>query len=89
MVVSQASRGRGVATAMVAACESRARATGHLEMGIGVGLYADYGAAQRLYVRLGYFPEGGGVTWNNKTAAPGENVRVDDHLVLWLRKPLR
>ncbi len=57
-------------------------------MGIGFGLYADYGAAQRLYVQMGYVPDGHGLTWNNEPARAGDMVRVDDDLVLWLRKPL-
>ena len=47
-------RRRGVATAIVAHCEAQARARGLDRMGIGVGLYAGYGAAQRLYVCLLY-----------------------------------
>ncbi|MFN9943674.1 MAG: GNAT family N-acetyltransferase, partial [bacterium] len=37
-------------------------------IGIGVGLYAGsdggYGAAQRLYIKRGYIPDGKGVTYN-------------------------
>jgi GNAT superfamily N-acetyltransferase len=89
MVVAESHRGRGVATALAAACEVRALAAGLAEVGIGFGLYADYGAAQRLYVRLGYVPDGGGLTWNNQAVTPGAMVRVDDDLVFWLRKRLR
>jgi len=41
MVVAEACRGRGVATALAAACEARAVAEGRAEIGIGFGLYAD------------------------------------------------
>ena len=88
MVVSQAWRRRGLATALIAAFEDRARAAGLNTIGIGFGLYADYGPAQRLYVRLGYTPDGRGMTCDNLPAAPGSTVRVDDDLVLWLTKPL-
>ncbi|MBU2137232.1 MAG: GNAT family N-acetyltransferase [Alphaproteobacteria bacterium] len=88
LVVAERSRGRGIGDALVAECETRAKALGHLEMGIGFGLYADYGAAQRLYVRRGYVPDGLGLTWNNQAAKAGDMVRVDDDLVLWLRKTL-
>lgn len=64
------------------------RAAGHAQIGLGVGLYADYGAAQRLYVRRGYMPDGAGLTWNNEPAEAGAMVRVDDDLLLWLHKPL-
>jgi GNAT superfamily N-acetyltransferase len=55
-------------------------------IGIGVGLYADYGAAQRLYVKRGYVPDGRGVTYHNKTVEPGGAVHVDDDFVLWFTK---
>lgn len=42
----------------------------------------------RLGRRRGYLPDGAGLTWNNEPAEPGAMVRVDDDLVLWLRKPL-
>ena len=57
-------------------------------MGIGVGLYPDYGPAQRLYAKLGYRPDGRGIAYNERTVAPGETVRLDDDLVLWMTKPL-
>lgn len=57
------------------------------EVGIGVGLYQDYGAAQRLYFRLGYSPDGRGITYKCKSVTPGESYPVDD-LILWLRKKL-
>ncbi len=55
-------------------------------VGIGVGLYADYGNAQRLYVKRGYVPDGCGVTYENKSVEPWDTVRVDDDLVLWFVK---
>ncbi len=88
LVVADFARGRGIGGALVAECETRANDLGHAELGIGFGLYADYGAAQRLYVRSGYVPDGLGLTWNNKSANAGDMVRVDDDLVLWLRKRL-
>jgi ribosomal protein S18 acetylase RimI-like enzyme len=57
--------------------------------GIGVGLHADYGAAQRLYVLRGYVPDARGVTSHEKRAGYGDSVRVDDALVLWLIRDLR
>jgi GNAT superfamily N-acetyltransferase len=88
LVVAERARRRGLGRALVIACESLAARGGHSDIGIGFGLYADYGAAQRLYVRLGYLPDGAGLTWNNRPARPGDMVRVDDDLVLWLRKRL-
>lgn len=51
LVVAEAYRNAGLGTRMIRALEERARAAGHLRIGIGVGLYRDYGAAQRLYAR--------------------------------------
>lgn len=88
IVVAEGHRGGGRATAMIAAFEARAKAAGCAVMGIGVGLYADYGSAQRLYARLGYQPDGRGVTYDHRPATPGRSYRLDDDLVLWLTKPL-
>ena len=57
-------------------------------VGIGVGLYADYGNAQKLYVKRGYVPDGCGITYKNELVQPWETVRVDDDLTLWLVKKL-
>jgi GNAT superfamily N-acetyltransferase len=62
-------------------------------IGIGVGLYAGadggYGAAQRLYVKRGYIPDGQGVTYNYQSTIPGNSYTLDDDLVLWFTKKLR
>lgn len=58
-------------------------------VGIGVGLYLDYGAAQRMYVVRGYVPDGRGVWYNHRQVQPGESVPVDDSLVLYFTKQLR
>ena len=57
-------------------------------VGIGFGLYADYGAAQRLYVKRGYVPDGLGVHYRLKAAVAGETYRMDDDMVLYLVKRL-
>ena len=81
-------RNQGVCTALIGHFEERAREAGKATMGIGVGLYPDYGPAQRLYAKLGYRPDGRGIAYAERTVAPGETVRLDDDLVLWLTKPL-
>lgn len=71
----------------------KAAATKSEVVGIGVGLYAGadggYGAAQRLYVKRGYIPDGKGVTYNYQPAIPGNSYPLDDDLVLWFTKKLR
>lgn len=56
--------------------------------GIGVGMDADYGAAQRLYVLRGYVPDGRGLHWRNHYVRYDEDVKVDDSLALYLTKEL-
>jgi hypothetical protein len=50
--------------------------------------HADYGSAQRLYVRLGYLPDGRGVTYNYQPTVAGQSYPLDDELILWLKKAL-
>jgi len=58
-------------------------------IGIRVGLTADYGRAQRLYVKRGYIPDGNGISQNEKCLKWGKTVRVNDNLVLCLTKELK
>ena len=57
-------------------------------IGLGVGLFMDYGAAQRLYFRLGYQPDGRGLIFDNKILSYGDKVIFDDELCLFLTKNL-
>ena len=88
LVVASYARRRGIGTAIIQELEQRARGAGKESIGIGVGLYADYGSAQRLYIRLGFKPDGCGLTYANKPVVPGSAVVVDDNLLLWLTKSL-
>ncbi len=81
-------RRRGVASALIAQCEAEAVQAGKTDMGISAGLYPDYGPAQRLYVRLGYIPDGNGVTYDRQPVRPGEIRPVDDDLCLMMVKNL-
>jgi GNAT superfamily N-acetyltransferase len=56
--------------------------------GIGVGMSPDYGAAQRLYALRGYVPDGKGLTSNGSPVKPGDEITVNDGLVLYLTKTL-
>lgn len=80
-------RRRGIGTRLLDEAERRV-AQRSAVVGIGVGLYADYGAAQRLYVRRGYVPDGRGVAYRQQQVAPGRQVRLDDDLVLYFTKQL-
>ena len=88
LVVAEQCRRQGLASRIISALEQLARKRGCLEIGLGVGLYADYGAAQRLYVKVGYLLDGRGVSYKYMPAPGGSNVRVDDDLLIWMVKSL-
>ena len=77
-------RRRGLAAALIAHCEGRGRERGCAQMGICVGLHSGFGAAQRLYIRLGYMPDGFGVTYDRETIRAGDFRPVDDNLCLMM-----
>ena len=58
------------------------------KIGIGFGLYSDYGPAQKMYVQCGYVPDGEGISYRNIRVRPGDIVTADDDLVLFLTKNL-
>lgn len=88
LLVAPPYRNRGIGRQLVVHLEGMARLEGHREIGLGVGLYGDYGSAQRLYAKLGYVPDGRGVTYRGFPVEPGHLYRADDDLILWLRKRL-
>ena len=81
-------RNQGHGTKLVEHLEKIAKDEGYSRIGIGVGLYSDYGQAQKLYCQMGYLPDGNGITYNNQPVVPGNSYPVDDDLVFWLTKPL-
>lgn len=83
-----AARRQGAGSALIEHCENIAREKGCDMIGIGVGLYSDYGAAQRLYVKRGYVPDGYGVCYDRAPVTPGEIRPVDDDLCLMMVKTL-
>ena len=58
-------------------------------VGISVGLHPGYNKAQKLYAKRGYVPDGRGVTYRGRYVREGEQVVLDDDLLLHLTKPLR
>ncbi len=80
-------RRRGIATALLREAEMLA-AKHHDAIGIGVALHRDYGPAQRLYIKLGFIPDGRGVAYDARTLEPMKAVPVDDRLTLYLTKSL-
>lgn len=80
-------RREGIATTLLDLAEAKAQKTSS-RVGIGVGLFSDYGNAQRLYIKRGYIPDGHGVTYDGHQVVFGEKVCVNDAFILWLIKKL-
>lgn len=84
-------RKAGIGTALLEYAEKEAATKSDI-VGLGVGLYGGpdggYGAAQKLYVRHGYVPDGSGVTYDYQYAIPGNTYPLDDALILWFTKNL-
>jgi len=55
---------------------------------LGVGLHSGYGSAQRMYVKRGYIPDGGGVWYKERACPQYADCANDDELVLYLSKKL-
>lgn len=81
-------RRNGLASALIKYCEGLARSKNCDHIGISVGLTKDYGAAQILYARLGYLPDGNGVTINREGVHKGQSYPLDDDMALMMLKPL-
>ena len=58
------------------------------KISLGVGLHSGYGAAQRIYIKRGYLPDGSGVWYNDKPLEQYADCRNDDNLILFLSKSL-
>jgi predicted N-acetyltransferase YhbS len=78
---------KGIGTALMDEAEKRISKVSSYA-GIGVGLMKDYGAAQILYVKRGYVPDGRGIHRDSRALTYGDQVVVGDDLVLSLVKKL-
>jgi GNAT superfamily N-acetyltransferase len=81
-------RSKGLGSLLIEIAEKEASKISDI-VGIGVGLYEDYGQVQKLYIARGYQPDGLGVTYNYQPIKPGNTVCLDDDLVLWFKKPFK
>ena len=81
------SRRRGVATRLMDAAERLVSGRSPI-IGIGFGLHPGYAAAQRMYVLRGYVPDAQPLTYEDEFVTEGQQVRLDDALVLHLTKNL-
>lgn len=55
---------------------------------LAVGLHSGYGAAQRIYVKRGYIPDGNGVWYQGKPLEQYAPCCNDDDLLLFMSKKL-
>ena len=83
-------RNMGIGSKLLDIAEEKAFTRGNI-VGLGVGLYGGedggYGAAQRLYIKRGYIPDGRGVAYGDDIpAVPGKSYPLDDDLILRLTK---
>jgi GNAT superfamily N-acetyltransferase len=81
-------RRQGVATLLMDAAEQLACERGAATLGITVGLFDEYGPAQRLYGQRGYVPDGRGACRAQRPLGKGMQVTMDDDLIMWLTKNL-
>ena len=57
---------------------------------LAVGMNSRYGAAQRIYIKRGYVPDGSGLWYKGRVWPQYEGGIVnDDDLMIWLRKELK
>lgn len=86
--IAEKFRGQGLATKLIGFLEQLAKKEGYPTVGIGVGLYEDYGPAQKLYQKLGFKAIGHAITYKGQPVVPGEKYLVDDELIYWMIKEL-
>lgn len=80
-------RGLGIGSKLMDMAEEVIRGRSPIA-GIGVGVFADYGIAQVLYVKRGYIPDGKGIHNGQCYINYGDNVVIDDDIVLYFTKRL-
>jgi GNAT superfamily N-acetyltransferase len=78
-------RQQGLATALINHCEA---ITNGDVIGISVPVSPRFGAAQRLYYKLGYMPDGNGVTYDRQMLDHNSRVQLNDDLCLMMVKEL-
>ena len=79
---------KGIGNRLMNTAEQLAAQRSHT-VTLGVGLCREYGAAQRIYAKRGYIPDGSGVWYQNRQCVQYETTcTVDDDLVLFLSKKL-
>ena len=78
-------RGRGLGNQLLARAEGEIAQRSPVA-GLCVGIFADYGPAQRLYAKRGFIPDGRGVCQGHRPLGEGAAVTIGHDLLLWLTK---
>ncbi len=78
---------KGIGSALMQEAEDRIKKVSEYA-GIGFGVTKDYGAAQILYIKRNYIPDGNGLCRNSTSLNYGEQVSIDHDLVFHLIKKL-
>jgi ribosomal protein S18 acetylase RimI-like enzyme len=87
LIILPAFRRHGIASALMDEAEKRISEKSRVA-GIGVGMFQDYGAAQRMYILRGYIPDALGLFYKGQHVKLDQEIRVDDELVLYLTKEM-
>jgi ribosomal protein S18 acetylase RimI-like enzyme len=88
LYVSLDCRQQGYGKKLIQAAENFCQSRGCPEIGLGVGILSKFGAAQRLYVSMGYVPDGAGVVSNREPVAQGLIKPIDETFCLMMTKKL-
>ena len=80
-------RCQGIGTKLMDEAEQRVAGVSST-VGIGVGMTADYGMAQRMYAQRGYIPDGRGLLYEGYQVIYGKFITVDDDLCMYFTKHL-
>lgn len=81
-------RNKGIGTALVLYCIDYLKNKGEELIGISVGLHSKFGPAQRLYCKLGFIPDGYGITYDRAYVSEGDIRPIDDALCLMMIKEI-
>ncbi|MEO3944971.1 GNAT family N-acetyltransferase [Gorillibacterium sp. CAU 1737] len=88
LVIFPEFRRKKLASRLLEELERAAAAWNCARVGLGVGLYGDYGPAQLLYAKRGYHLDGKGMSYKNQRVKAGQEVPIDDELLVYLVKDL-
>lgn len=81
-------RYQGIGEHLILKCEKAAKEEVAESIGIGVGVTGDFGPAQRLYIRMGYIPDGAGAVFERQKVQSGDIRPIDDRLCLMVVKSI-